>query len=312
MAEQAQELSGAEMIDAALDKFHQSKEAETDESVQEQDDEPSEAESGDDAEKKQQEGSKPIKIDDPAVRKRIDYLYKQVRSSDEANLALRSQQQEMEEALAHALKQLDKLTSKQQKDEDDSAISVLRQKIRDARALGDDDKVDELTELLIEAKAEQLVRKQVPAKKEEVKRPDNRQSASPYEKEEVSYVESLRYEVNDEGDFVRPWLHKGDADFDFAVEQGARIAKKYDQQGKQVSIATIMGELEKVMAAKNKRAGAVSHSVLPSSKGKPKDENTRMNERQSYVWKKLGLKEDQYDKRVAMIAKAKSVSLDDI
>lgn len=314
MAEQATEMSGADMIDAALDKF-QSKQNLEAVDEKEEDDQPSEAASSDeraDEEELPQEGNKPVKIDDPVIRKRIDYLYKQVKSSDEANFSLRQQQQDLEDALEKALKKIDTLTSKQQKEEDNSAVDVIRQKIRQARALGDDDKADELNEMLIELKTEQKLR-QANEKKEDVKKPQvKQQDASPFLAEEVNYVDTLRYEVGEDGEFTRPWLHKGDANFDFAVEQGARIAKKYDQLGKQVSIATIMGELEKVMIAKQKKEGAVSHSVLPSSKGKPKDENIRMNDRQAYVWKKLGLKEDQYNKRVALLAKAKSVSLDDI
>lgn len=260
--------------------------------------------------------SKWVEIDDPAVKERIDDLYKQVKKSDERNQTLIEHQRGLEEALEKATEALDKLTNKQVRDEQEDVLKDIKAQIKQARADGDEDKIDELTERLIDFKAEQKL-----AKKEPLKVTKKEAPKAPYTMEEAAFIGMLAQETDPEtGDYVRPWMHQNHPDHRKSVEIGGEIAREYDRKGKQLSIQHLMRELEKRMTGDDE-GGSDGGSRKPQAHSSVlsggdltlhrKNNKLELSEDQRYVAKRLGLTDEQLTKRTALIAKARSVSIND-
>lgn len=255
-----------------------------------------------------------VEIEDPAIKARFDDVWKQARSSDENNKLLKNHQLQLEGALATAIGEIEKLKGRQNQNETQSAETDLKRQIKAARDIGNDDEVDRLNDLLTDLKVEKKIAARVqPAKPAQPQRTVSQPTVAASDIEYVNYLK-------DGGDGIkRPWLSRGDANFEKAQNEAAKIAEDHlFKKGKEMPIPMVMAELDKLMlkGGKNQSGanqGGSSAAVLSGANltRRGGNSNIELGEDQKIAAKKLGISLDQYGKRMAMISRVKSVSIED-
>jgi hypothetical protein len=272
-------------------------------------------------EPKKPAGYERVEINDPKVQERLNYLYKQVKSSDETNQILRQEHSKIAKALEITLQKIDLIEQKKAKDDEDGAVKQLKSQIRHARDLGNDDEAERLDEMLIELKAEQKIN-QYEAKKQQQFIEQQKQLAAEqpiFSKDEVSYAESLKEEKQENGEPLRPWMQANDKDFQRAQRLAANIVRDMEVDGKKIELKEVFDELDAIMFAKrnivpskvkitqaNAEVLSGRNTITP-----PRRDEVKLSEAQRYAARKLGINEKAYAKSVSLAARADSISIDD-
>lgn len=259
-----------------------------------------------------------VEIDDPKVQKRFDYVYKQMKQSDATNGLLRNNLKELNDALGTLYdrnQQLEQWALSQQdrqnKNDDETAMKSLKMQWKQALDMGDDDKVADLNEKIAEIKAEQKI-KQWQQSVAAQQKPQPKQQADGWEptQEDAQYVAQLSSETDQRGNFKRPWLKEGHPDFDVAVAEANAIATKSRMNGSNISIKSIMTELDRRMMGQLPQP---SHaSVLSSSMpNMPSGPSNMLSDDERYVARKLGLDEKEYKSMRMKLDKTKTFRASD-
>lgn len=263
-----------------------------------------------------------VEITDPAVQKRVNNLYKQVKSLEEKDKIWRKELQKQAEANEKLLQWKDEFEKGRAVEKEDREITLLRNRIRQARELGNEDEVDKLTEALIDLKTEQkLTKAQQKAYEEALHRQreaEAQQTTTNFRREDVEYMEKLRGEKAD-GETLRPWLHADDKDFELAQRVAAGIADDIIRKGEELTLEKVMETLDDTMFTRRggdprSKAKGGQAAVL-SSRGTttpPRQSQVRLTNEQRHMAGKLGIPVERYAKYVTIAQQANHVSIDDL
>lgn len=249
------------------------------------------------------------------LKERLDYLYKQTKTTDEKNKILIDHNRKLDQAIDYLLKQEEARGHKEQVVEYDVAKQQIIDSIQEARDFGDSSKEEQLRWQYQRLEAWKETQDNLIVQAKQVKQQPVQQS--PFSPEEIGYVSRLAKEEDESGNVLRPWLTKGDPNFDRATKYAKDIAEDLTKQGKEVTIERIIPRLDKYMSAKS--TGGLS-AVLPGNSGNltpPGNNKTiKLSEGQRYSAKKLGidLKSSGVDieGQMAKLSKVSRVRLEDI
>lgn len=274
------------------------------------------------------EGYDPVDLSDlpeeirAPIEKRFGHLYKQIKASDEKNRIipdLLKQNQELEKTLDYLMQQDQSRGQKDALAEYSEAEAATLAAIEDARNYGETKREAELMAHYAELKRWKVdydaSLRQPPQKPQ--KQESQPQAAQPYTPEEAAYVAGLTKETAEDGTPLRPWLNKGDAGFEKALDLAKKITIELESKGvEKPSIYQIMPRLEKYMNAKAASQSSVLSGDLGNLTPPAKNKNNGLSDDQRFVSKKLGidLKSMGVDteRQMAKIAKATRVRLEDI
>lgn len=311
---------GQQMIADAINNWKQSKSSPEPEAEHEEDDVADTAK----AEDKDDKG-KFVKTEDPEVQKRINELWRKSKESEEDNQKLAKHSKDLEDALETVLQKLEKIESRQHKNDSQVAISRVRAQIKEAREMGDIDLEMQLEDQLLDLRDEERrltqEKKKATAEKEQIKSEIRKEKESPpaYTDGESQYINSLAEEKDEEGNLLRPWLKAGDKNFKKATELGGMIAIELSRKYNSLAPLTeVMEELDKKMAKLTRQSEPEVLSGRNLQRAVNSDK-VNLDKQQNFIYERLGLKSkygiDQktYAKRAQLIAKANShsVSIED-
>lgn len=163
------------------------------------------------------EGTKPPGYDpvDPRTatpeenEARIKYIYAQLKDSKKENKGLRSE-------LAELKKNQENIQNSIQMDSTDREIQNLEVLRKEARAAGDDDRVDKISDQIAELRFEKRLAKNKP---NDTTKPQQEpfEDYDPERARAMDYIDDWSREVGTNGQFVRPWGVPGHPDFQKAV-----------------------------------------------------------------------------------------------
>lgn len=247
------------------------------------------------------------------IKERLDYLYKQTKTSDERNRALIAHNKQLEEGLNALFEREGQRTHKEVASEYENARNFYMQELQSARDYGDGAKEAKILQDFIRLEASQMMQQAQPKQQPAQQQP---QELPPFNAEEASYVTGLTKEKDESGKPLRPWLTKADPNFGKAVDIAKKIAKDLESKGQDASIYDIMPRLEKYMNAKPAaQGGAIGGSegglTLPA-----KNNKMVLSDGQRYAAKKLGinLKQSGVDTeaQMAKLSTLKRARLEDL
>ena len=257
-----------------------------------------------------------VDVSDPKIKDRIDYLYKQVKASDETNRVVRSEYQKVAQALEYATRELEELKSRQVKNDEDARLQHLRGEMKRARELGDDDAADKFSELIAEFKAEQKISQRDAENNKRYQEYQasqrQQQQQQPFSQEEVEYANSLKDELAEDGSPLRPWMRADDKDFKVAQLLAAEIVTE-----KKLPLKEALQELDRLMFEKRgiapKKNTPKSPEVLSGLNltAPPKSNQIKLTDAEKFAARKLNVTAEAYAKSKAMAEKYTRVSIDD-
>lgn len=255
-----------------------------------------------------------VEIDDPKIQKRLDNLYKQVKRGDSTRDMLRGQLKEVNDALNTLYERNQQLEQwaisqqeRQNKNDDESAMKSLRAQWKQALDSGDDDRVVELNEKIAEIKAEQKIKQwqqnvQAQQRQQAPQPPAQSDGWSPSQ-EDAAYVMSLTNELDQRGNFKRPWLQPGHADFDVAIAEANAIATKSRGKGQPITMQAVMAELDKRMMGQMAQQPAHASVLSSSMPNMPSGPSAMLSDDERHVARKLGLDEKEYKRMRLQLSK---------
>jgi hypothetical protein len=223
-----------------------------------------------------------VDFDKPEQQEKFDYVYKQLKMSDNRNAMLTDFLQKQQE-------QLDKLNSRFVENDTQEAEKVLTEKIRLARENDDHEAYDKAFQELVDFKATKIIDKKV-----------NEYAAKESQTElaQAKYVASLMEEKDDTGQYKRPWLQEGHPEFDNSLSQLAVIAYKYQKDPDVLQKS--LKELDQIMGSKKTTQEPPKQNRAPNpmqgsnlTNYKPKDKVT-MTRAEIEIAKKLGVDPKRY------------------
>lgn len=297
-----QELTPEQMIDQALTDYKNGAQEELAEQPEPLEDESEQSNEQEEEPRQKPRGYDPVDLEalPPEIKRnvkdRIDYLFKNMRRSDEENKRLSS-------TLEQVVEKLEAINQREHESTLKTAERDLTERIKDAALNEDHEKVAKLTA--------ELAKLHLKPKPDEVKQPIKQvqQQASEYTEDDYEYVAYLA-EAGDGKQ--RPWLSSANTElFDRAQLVSARLKSDYSAKtGKSMPVALMMAELDKAMTKSMPpvRGGAVSGSMNAnltrnSNAAKLTDEEVR-------IFGRLNIKDDQakrFAKNRALIGRAQNV-----
>ena len=322
MAEAQNELAGAmnqirsgivPRVDDKVDKT-ESKVANNDENDDTDDEDKSESEEGD--ADFVHPGAEFVEIDDPKIQKRINYLTKQIKGSDETNKVLRNEMAQLSGALQQVLatneemaKRLNAREAKESSKENLETLNNLRHELEKAVLEGDEKGVSKYTEALADFKADMKIAA-INIQAEQPQKINNAPATLEFDAGTVNYLQHLAAETDDDGKQLRPWLNSTHADFDKAVTRANEILTESANKGKAISMVDVMVTLDKEMRQKAPKKSA-TQEVLSSQGDLTTPVNSRkirLSDDEMRVARKMGLTSDQYKEQKALLSKAQSAT----
>jgi len=251
-----------------------------------------------------------VDVNDPQVQKKINYLYKQVKTSDESNnllkdelLRLTSTLEEKgknEEILARKLFAIENRFSKQ---DEETTLTQLRSQYNEAIGNYDYESAARINEKLVDFKTEiklaEVLNQQQVQNNPKPKAVANQE----YSPQEVAEANRIVLEKNDDGSLVRPWLQKGDPREADAIDLAAAVSNKFIRQtGKRPSLSTVMSEVDKMMGLNSSPKESLRYPPVLSSNttigsSQASQANVLSDLQRSYA-AKLGIDEKSYARMV--------------
>lgn len=321
MTEETQTITGEQMLLEGINQLKATGIKEDVPDIEEQDNE--DLQQDDDISNERKKPSGYVEIKDPAVRKRFDEVWRQTRASDEANKVLREHAGHLEQALDKALTKLDRIEEKQQRNDSTSALNRLYSQLKEARDVGDDERALTLEDQIMDVKLEQRdLQKQQKAAVQEVKSIQKQQPTEQYTQAEADYVNMLSEETDNEGNSLRPWLSPNHREYNKALKMGQVIAIEISKKSGQLAPLTeVMKRLDSEMGTYGRSSRKLSENHQEVLSGRdltraPKDKTINLDAEQRFVRdrlniKRLGIDDNVYAKRVAMLSKVTRISADD-
>lgn len=245
-----------------------------------------EATDNQEAEKSTQDNSSDdeyVPVDDPAIQKRINNLYKQVKMSDSRN-------QMKDEMLEKAMQRIEELESRFAKTDEAQAETLLMERLREARDEGDDDSYDKIQQELIDFRANKIIEQKL-AKQQ--KQPIVNYDA------EAKYVTEMAMETLPNGDLARPWLHPDHPKYNDVIGRAAQLAVEYDGNDPYM-VNKIMTQIDKEMAgnAMTQKKNTNNRAPDPMQGTNLTNNSTRskikLSKEEVAMAKKLGMSPEKY------------------
>lgn len=265
-----------------------------------------------------------VDVDNPEVQDRINYLYKQVKSSDETNKVIRTEYGKIADALAIANQQIESLTSRQVKQDDSDALQHIRNEMKRFRELGDDEQADKYNEMLIDLKATQKLKEHEALQRKSYLEAQQQylqqqqQQAPKFSKEEVDYATSLRDEKDETGTPLRPWMQADNKDLRLAQTLAADLVADREKKGEPVVLKDVFAELDRIMfekhGIKSKKPTPKQPEVLSGLNLTAPTKNVpiKLSDAEKFAARKLNVSTEQYAKSKMMAEKYSRVSIDDL
>lgn len=250
-----------------------------------------------------------VEIESPQIQKKINYLYKQVKSGGEVNAMLRHELQKLtgaleqkdvnEKTLARKLFEIENRFNKQ---DEDSILSNLRNEYKTALEDGNYDAVQKINEKILDFKTEQKFNAVIANQKvaEEQAKPKTQQFYS--DPQDVSDASSLTSEKTEDGSLLRPWLQANHPQFQDVVDVVAAMSNKYIRKGQRPSLSSIMQEVDKMMGVKKgtSKETTLKHPAVLSSNttigAQSENQDSKLSNLERSYASKLGIDEKSYAK----------------
>ena len=217
-----------------------------------------------------------VDFNTPEQQEKFNYVYKQVKMSDQRNSMLTEQN-------AMLLKRLEEVEERFNKTDAADAESVLLTKIKQARDAGDDAAELNATNALIEFKVSKVTQKAPEA------------PVNTYQPE-FSYISNVVQERDDSGNLVRPWFNETHPEFNNTIETLRGIAAKY--VGDPQAVPKSLQELDHIMRAKMNKPPVQNRAPNPMQGGNLTNVNPKptikLTRQELDIAKKLGVDPKRY------------------
>jgi hypothetical protein len=251
-----------------------------------------------------------VEVESPQIQKKINYLYKQVKSGGEVNSLLRHELQKLTNSLEQKdinertlAKKLFEIENRFNKQDEDSILTDLRNQYKNALDEGNYDEVQKINEKIVDFKTEQKLNAIIGKQKvvdEQVKVKSQQFYSDP---QDVSDASKLTSEKSEDGVLLRPWLQPNHPQFADVVDVVAAMSNKYIRKGERPSLSSIMQEVDKMMGVNKKvtsKETTLKHAAVLSSNttigvSSENQENRLSSLEKSYA-SKLGIDEKSYSK----------------
>lgn len=227
-----------------------------------------------------------VDFDKPEQQEKFDYVYKQLKMSDNRNAMLTDFLEKQQE-------QLDKLTSRFSETDYAEAERTLVEKIRVARENDDFETYDKTILELAEFRNDRKFEKKFQEKVNAITAKERESEVA-----QAKYVASLMEETDESGQYKRPWLQENHPEFQAALGQLAGIAYKYQKDPDVLQKS--MKELDEIMASKKPPQEPPKQNRAPNpmqgsnlTNYKPKD-TVKMTRAEIEIAKKLGVDPKRY------------------
>lgn len=241
------------------------------------------------AEVKKKKGQDFVKVDDPQVKERIDFLYLQAKSSDEKNRLLLEQNAKLQEVLQGLSKDVSSIKSETRQKQEDTQISQIKNDLKEAWSIGDFDKAAELNDTLLRIAVEQnsrLLSETSKAEEKSIPKPRVDEGAI----KDAKYVDFLANEKDETGNLRRPYLQNWHPKNDEAAQEAAKIATEFSQSGRNLSLQDVMKELDRRMVPSEKS----SDGVLSSNRNSSPKKVVNLSQQERVIAKKMGISESDW------------------
>jgi hypothetical protein len=174
-----------------------------------------------------------VEINDPKVQARFNDVYKQMRKANEEKEKLENELKEFKEKVNF-------LHNKEEKLKEEEAENLIRQKIKEAKDVGDEDAEIRAIEELVEYKS---------AKKQALEEKNQQKVNNSSVERDTSIVKRYMEETTEEGEPMRPWLYSDHPDHRKAVGLAAELAMDYSENDADV-VAKVLNRLDDIMQDK--------------------------------------------------------------
>jgi hypothetical protein len=255
-----------------------------------------------------------VDVNDPQVQKKINYLYKQVKTSDESNSLLKDELQRLTNSLEEKARNEEILAKKLfsienrfiQKD-DEEILSQLRSQYNEAINNYDYEKAGQINEKLVDFKTEQklnsIIQQQQQFQQQQLQNNLKSQAikAQDYSPQEVADANRIVSEKAPDGTLLRPWLQEGDSRMNDAIDIAAAVSNKFIRQtGKRPALASVMTEVDKIMGLQQspQKDNSLRHPPVLSSNttigGSSISQTNALSDLERTYASKLGIDEKSY------------------
>lgn len=251
-----------------------------------------------------------VEVESPQIQKKINYLYKQVKSGGEVNALLRNELQKLTNALVQKevnektlAKKLFDIENRFNKQDEDTILSDLRQKYRIALEDGNYDDAQKINEKILDFKTEQKLNAVIGNQKvaEEQDKPKTQQIYS--DPQDVTDANNLTSEKSEDGSLLRPWLQPNHPQFQDVVDIVAAISNEYIRKGQKPSLSTVMQKVDKMMDVNKKgtsKETTLKHPAVLSSNTtigvSSEDQESKLSNLERSYASKIGIDEKSYAK----------------
>lgn len=228
------------------------------------------------------------------IATRMRYVYRQAKDAQEQNTKLKGTIKEME-------RKLEKISGDIGVQGVDREISHLESQRKEARAAGDDDRVDQISDKIADLRAEKrLSQRNI--------KPDNNQEEPEVNHElerDRGYVNLWASELTEAGNYVRPWAQPGHPQFKRATDMLNLIST--DQRFSHYTLDEKLMILEREMKAKPSGQGTQTVLTGGNRPTARKGDDDRLSDNEKDVARKMfrGTKYKSDEDRFKAYAKAK-------
>ncbi len=228
-----------------------------------------------------------VDIKDPAVQKKMNNLYKQVKMSDTRNKFLM-------DANEKALQRIEELESRFNQTDQAEAERVLNQRLQEARDEGDSQKEAKILQEIIDYK--------VSSKLSSQKQPEKVQQQPSYQELEpdLQYLHDLATSTDDNGQLAAPWIRADHPKHATALKLAAIYATDYHTEHGYVDIEEVMDKVTKEMARKTTVSKPNNRAPDPMKGSdltrRPTQGKIKLSQAEVAMAAKLGVKVEDYAK----------------
>lgn len=265
--------------------------------------------------------SKFVETDEPAVQKRINELYRESKTANERNALLQDElrrivdaTEQREQELQNRLSQIE---GRHVKNEEEVALTGLRQQYQEAISNFDYDRASQINEKIVDFKTEQKLNAVLNQQRQQTPRQE-RPVYSDSNPVDVAELNLLTSETDNNGQPTRPWLQGNHPKFQEVVNATAIIADRYLKKGQRPALSKVISEVERTLGLRNAQGlpqenSPLKHPPVLSSNtalAAPSDNQAnKLTDEQRLYASRLGVSDTDYAK-VLKLSKRGPVSVD--
>lgn len=227
--------------------------------------------------------NKRVETDEPEVQKRINELYKNEKKASERAMLLEDELRRIadnaERREAFLVEELQKIQTRYTKEDDETALSGLRQQYNEAIQNFDYIEAAKINEKIVDFKTEQKINAVLKEKTAENNQRQQQVKKAPVYSDPQDEADAIRFqsEKASDGSLARPWLHPNHPQFQDVIDLMAAESNRFIRKNQRPSLSSVMQQVDKYMGLGNQKGSSHQDSSPPLKHAPVLSSNTSLH-----------------------------------